>query len=78
MTDEYRERIIKWLTGNYEIEPSSTDPLFQNLNKTTTTINDYIEAALGFIKGKDGKGNDLDIGFIYGLDNNGDGVILIV
>lgn len=78
MTDEYRERIIKWLTGNYEIEPSSTDPLFQNLNKTTTTINDYIEAALGFIKGKDGKGNDLDVGFIYGLDSNGDGVILIV
>ena len=78
MTDEYKERIIKWLTGNYEIEPSTTDPLFQELNKTTTTINDYIEAALGFIKGKDGKGNDLDIGFIYGVDSNGNGVILVV
>lgn len=78
MTDEYRERIIKWLTGNYEIEQSSTDPLFQDLNKTTTTINDYISATIGFIKGKDGKGNDLGVGFIYGLDSNGDGVILIV
>ena len=78
MTDEYRERIIKWLTGNYEIEQSSSDPLFEELNKTTTTINDYISATIGFIKGKDGKGNDLDIGFIYGLDSNGDGVILIV
>ena len=78
MTDEYKERVIKWLTGNYEIEQNSTEPLFQELNKTTTTINDYISVALGFIKGKDGKGNELEVGFIYGLDSNEDGVILIV
>lgn len=78
MTDEYKERIIKWLTGNYTIEPSTTDPLFQDLKETTTDINNYIETVKGYIKGKDGKGNDLDIGFIYGNDSNDDGVILVV
>ena len=78
MTDDYKERIIKWLTGNYTIEPNSTDPLFQELTETTTTINTYVDVVLGYIQGKDGKGNDLDIGFIYGLDSNDDGVIIIV
>ena len=78
MTNDYKERIIKWLTGNYTIEQSSTEPLFQELNNTTTTINNYVDIVLGYIQGKDGKGNDLDIGFIYGLDNNNKGVILIV
>ena len=69
MTNDYRERIIKWLSGNYDIEQSSTDPLFQELEKTTTTINTYMENALGYIQGRDGKGNEIDVGFIYGLDN---------
>ena len=78
MTDEYKERIIKWLTGNFTEEPSTTDPLFQDLKETTTDINTYIDTTLGYIKGKDGKGNDLDIGFIYGLDSHNNGIILIV
>ena len=41
MTNDYKERIIKWLTGNYEIEQSSTEPLFQEL-ETQTTLNTYI------------------------------------
>ena len=35
MTNDYKERVIKWLTGNYDIEQSSTDPLFQEINETT-------------------------------------------
>lgn len=77
MTNDYKERIIKWLTGNYTIEPSGTTPLFQELNQLTTTINDYFDEIIGYIQGKDGKGNDLDIGFIYGNQNN-KGVIAIV
>ena len=77
MTDEYKERIIKWLTGNYEIEQSSTDPLFQELNETTIGLSSLIDEIIGYIQGKDGKGNDLDIGFVYGNKNN-KGVILIV
>ena len=29
MTNDYKERVIKWLTGNYEIEQKSTEPFFQ-------------------------------------------------
>lgn len=78
MTNDYKERIIKWLTGNYEIEQSSTEPLFQELEETTTTISTYMEECLGYIQGRDGKGNELDIGFIYGNDSNNKGVIAIV
>lgn len=78
MTNDYKERIIKWLTGNYTIEPSSTEPLFQELNQTTTTINTYVDVVLGYIQGKDGKGNDLEEGFIYGLDSNDKGIIIVV
>lgn len=77
MTDDYRERIIKWLSGNYNIETSSTEPLFQELEQTTTEINTYLDTILGYIQGFDGKGNQIDIGFIYGIKNN-KGVILIV
>ena len=77
MTNDYKERVIKWLTNNYEVEQSSTTPLFQTLNSTTTTINDYVDAVQGYIQGRDGKGNPLDIGFIYGEKNN-KGVILVV
>ena len=78
MTNDYRERIIKWLTGNYEIEQSSTDPLFEEIEETQTTLNTYMEQCLGYIQGRDGKGNELDIGFIYGNDSNNKGVIAIV
>lgn len=77
MTNDYKERVIKWLTNNYEVGQSSTTPLFQTLNSTTTTINDYVDAVQGYIQGRDGKGNPLDIGFIYGEKNN-KGVILVV
>lgn len=78
MTNDYKERIIKWLTGNYTIEPNSTNPLFQELNETTATIMDNFSYIIDYIQGKDGKGNDLDIGFLYGEDNNGKGAIAIV
>lgn len=77
MTEDYKERIIKWLTGNYEIEQSSTNPLFEEMEQTTTTINSYFDEILGYIQGIDGKGNDLDIGFIYGNKNN-KGIVVIV
>ena len=78
MTNDYKERVIKWLTGNYDIEQSSTEPLFQELEETQTTISTYMEKCLGYIQGRDGKGNELDIGFIYGNDSNNKGVIAIV
>ena len=37
-----------------------------------------MEECLGYIQGRDGKGNELDIGFIYGNDSNNKGVIAIV
>ena len=77
MTNDYKERIIKWLTGNYTIEQSSTEPLFQNLEETTIGLSTLIDEMIGYVQGKDGKGNDLDIGFIYGNKDN-KGVILIV
>jgi hypothetical protein len=82
MTNDYKERVIKWLTGNYDIEQSSTEPLFQELEQTQTTISTYMGECLGYIQGRDGKGNELDIGFIYGNSNsyieNSNGVIIIV
>lgn len=82
MTNDYKERVIKWLTGNYDIEQKSTEPLFQELEETTTTLSTYMGECLGYIQGRDGKGNELDIGFIYGNSNsyieNSNGVIIIV
>ena len=78
MTNDYKERVIKWLTGNYDTEQNSTEPLFQELEQTQTTLSTYMEQCLGYIQGRDGKGNELDIGFIYGNDNNNKGVIAIV
>ena len=78
MTNDYKERVIKWLTGNYDIEQNSTEPLFQELEETATTISTYMEECLGYIQGRDGKGNELDIGFIYGNDSNNKGIIAIV
>jgi hypothetical protein len=78
MTNDYKERVIKWLTGNYEIEQSSTEPLFKELEKTQTTLNTYIYKILDYIQGKDKQGNDLNIGFIYGNDSHNKGVILVV
>ena len=78
MTNDYKEKIIKWLTGNYEIEQSSTEPLFEEIEETQTTLNTYIDKILGYIQARDGKGNELNIGFIYGNNSNNEGVIVIV
>lgn len=78
MTNDYKERIIKWLTGNYTISHGYDDPQFQELISTTSNISDYIEYTLGYIQGRDGKGNELDVGFIYGIDSNNKNKIIIV
>ena len=79
MTDEYKERIIKWLTNNYTIEPQpqNVEAFYEVLNNTTTTLNTYFDTVQGYIQGRDGKGNQLDMGFIYGEKNN-KGIIAIV
>lgn len=80
MTEDYKERIIKYLTNNYNEEQESTTPFFVNdieLKTISENIYNYFDTIKGYIQGKDGKGNDLDLGFIYGIKNN-KGVIAIV
>lgn len=80
MTQDYKERIIKYLTNNYSQDPESTTPFFASDIELVTmqdNFSNYFDTIQGYIQGKDGKGNDLDTGFVYGLKNN-KGIIVVV
>lgn len=80
MTQDYKERIIKYLTNNYSQDTESTTPFFVTNIKMETlqeSFSNYFDTIQRYIQGKDGKGNDLNIGFIYGKKNNL-GIIAIV
>lgn len=80
MTGEYKERIIKYLTNNYnEQTPTDTPYIIEETTGITMQVNfsNYFDSIGGYIQGKDGKGNDLNIGFIYGIKNN-KGMIVII
>ena len=69
MTNDYKERIIKYLTNNYNEGTESTTPFFAenvNVKEIQNNFHSIFTTIDGYIQGKDGKGNELDIGFIYG------------
>lgn len=77
MTEQYKERLLAYLTGNYNVEQKGTDPLFYEFYKSNTTINSYIDTIDGYIQAKSNSGSNLDIGFIYG-EKAGNGIIIVV
>ena len=81
MTEEYKERIIKYLTNNYNKDISPARDAFIAEEPTLITLqhdySTYFDKTQGYIQGKDGKGNNLEIGFVYGYKGT-KGVIAIV
>ena len=74
MTEEYKKRLIQYLTNNYNIEEKNDYPFFTDMNMVQVSENIYsfITNIKGYIQGIDGKGNELELGFIYGtlIDGN--------
>ena len=73
MTEEYKKRLIQYLTNNYNIEEKKQEPFFKDMNviEISNSIYTYITNIKGYVQGIDGNGNDLEIGFVYGTFNNG-------
>lgn len=81
MTNDYKERLLKYLTNNYQEGTPSTTPIFASdiiQENISTNIYSILPNPIGYIQGKDAKGNDLDVGFIYGNESATRGVIIIV
>ncbi len=71
MTNDYKEVVLKYITGNLEEEVSSYDPQYQNIQKTTnnlyTQIASYFSsrvAYVDFIPSKNNKSQDLEYSVI--------------
>ena len=69
MTEDYKERIIKYLTNNYSKDTESTTPFFAT-NLEIKQLSQQSRVTSTIIQGKDGKGNDLNVGFCYGTYYN--------
>lgn len=78
MTEDFKEKILKYLTGNITPSSGNNEPQFQAVETITNNLNTYIEDRIEgggtwlaekkeIIQGKDGNGNDLDI---YALVSN--------
>lgn len=81
MTEEYKERLIKYLTNKLDIDTASNVPFFATdieIKTLTESLYTYFDTIQGYIQGKDGKGNNLNIGFVYGYNSNNKGVIAVV
>lgn len=89
MTDQFKQRIIEYLTGNYQEYEPSDELIFTDIKKITnniyTILNNkfYEHTNIDYIQGKDKNNNDLSVGVIYGyyknsVDDNEKGYIVIV
>lgn len=80
MTDQFKQRIIEYLTGNYTIEQRSEMPIFKDFKyrEVTESIYNEFNEILGYIQGKDKNNNELPIGIVYGNDYYNKGIIIIV
>ena len=82
MTNDYKERLLQYLTNNFMVGTPSTTPFFasdivqKNISQNIYTVMDPV----GYIQGKDAKGNDLEVGFVYGTDvnNSNRGVVCVL
>lgn len=70
MTEDFKEKVLKYLTGNISEESGINEPQFEPVETITNNLNTYINDNIqgswttsnhGLIQGKDGNGNDLDI-----------------
>lgn len=80
MTEETKQKLINYLTGNYNIELPNSNANFEgdiSENELSDSIYNYIDDLLGYIQGKDSQNNNLDIGIVYG-NKNDLGVIIVV
>lgn len=72
MTQDFKDKILKYLTGNLDEEPGNNTPQFEQLETITNNLSTYVDQRTQgggawttnpkeIIQGKDGNGNDLDI-----------------
>lgn len=75
MTEDFKSKILKYLTGNLEEETKINEPQFQEVETITNNLNTYVSENIEgtweatqreFIQGKDGNGNDLDLFILRG------------
>lgn len=78
MTDDYKEKLLKWLTGNYGIETSNNVPQFLTATSNTNNLQTSLQASLGSnytvygqVQGGDNNNNKLELNAIYGGYSSG-------
>ena len=73
MTNEMKENIIKYLTGNITEESYNPDLIYSNVKTITSDLDNQLSAmftdgysAIGIVQGKNIKGNSLNYSVLYG------------
>lgn len=79
MTNDFKEKLLAFLTGKIEQETGDNTPQFESAKTITNNLYTYIANnttrpnGLGLIRGKNSAGEDLDIYLLYGNDRLDDG-----
>lgn len=74
MTNDFKEKLLAFLTGKITQETGDNTPQFESTKTITNNLYTYIANnttrpnGLGIIRGKNSSGEDLDIYLLYGLD----------
>lgn len=83
MTSDFKDKILKWLTGNYEIGSGSNVPQFSNVESRTNNLQTQLSNALnndyfinGTLQGNDINNNGVGYTILYGIYNAGSGGVL--
>jgi len=83
MTSDFKDKILKWLTGNYTVDSGSNVPQFSIPSTKTNDLNTELNDALnndyfinGTLQGNDMNNNGVGYTVIYGIYNAGSGGVL--
>lgn len=78
MTEDFKEKVLKYLTGNLEQQAEDNTPQFGEVEEITNNLNTFVTNNIQgtweatnreFIQGKDGNGNDLDMFILRGNES---------
>ena len=77
MTEDFKEKVLKYLTGNLEQQAEDNTPQFGEVEEITNNLKTFVTNNIQgtweatrreFIQGKDGNGNDLDMFVLRGTE----------
>jgi hypothetical protein len=91
MTNDYKDKVLKYLTGNLEQQEEDNTPQFGEVEEITNNLKTFVTNNIQgtwsasnreFIQGKDGNGNDLNMFILRGTEyideNNSYGFLVIL